>query len=135
MIILNSDLIQTIHDLILKNERGLSGNVRDISGMVSRIDQHIYYSDINDIFEVGALYVEAIAQGHVFNDANKRTAFLSLFVFLQLNEYHLTLKYDDAVETMVKIAKKELTREEIEDWIKKHSFKNWIKEIFDLFKK
>jgi death-on-curing protein len=29
---------------------------------------------MNDVFDVAAMYAVAIARGHVFNDANKRTA-------------------------------------------------------------
>lgn len=36
----------------------------------------------NDIFGIAGLYAEAIARGHAFNDANKRTALACALTFL-----------------------------------------------------
>jgi death-on-curing family protein len=36
----------------------------------------ILYAELDDIFDIAAMYAVAIARGHVFNDANKRTAHL-----------------------------------------------------------
>ena len=38
---------------------------------------------MDDVFEIAAMYAVAIARGHVFNDANKRTALVSALAYLE----------------------------------------------------
>ncbi|EHH1079224.1 type II toxin-antitoxin system death-on-curing family toxin [Vibrio parahaemolyticus] len=45
-----------------------------LGGALGRIDDHIYYNDLNEVYDIAALYIEAIAKGHCFADANKRTS-------------------------------------------------------------
>ena len=40
---------------------------------------------IGDVFDLAAAYAEAIARGHCFNDGNKRTAFETMVVALEMN--------------------------------------------------
>ena len=65
-----------IHDLILSEEPGLHGDhgADALEGALSRIDSRIHYEGLDDVFEIAAMYAVALARGHVFNDANKRTA-------------------------------------------------------------
>lgn len=42
---------------------------------------HIDYAGMDDVFEIAAMYAVAIARGHV-NDANKRTALVSVLAYL-----------------------------------------------------
>jgi death-on-curing protein len=53
--------------------------------------------------KAGAL-VQSIVQEHPFVNGNKRTAFLALIYFLELNGYTLQLSNEDAVELMVRFA-------------------------------
>lgn len=50
--------------------------------------------------KVGAL-IQSIAQGHVFHNGNKRTAFVVARVFLGINGYQLEMDEDEAEEMMV----------------------------------
>ena len=56
-----------------------------LEGVVGRIQQKIYYENITNIFNVAGLYCEAIARGHAFPDANKRTAFVCTITVLAIN--------------------------------------------------
>ncbi|WP_348638668.1 Fic family protein [Variovorax paradoxus] len=40
---------------------------------LSRIQNHALYARLDNVLGIAALYAEAIARGHVFGDANKRT--------------------------------------------------------------
>ena len=40
---------------------------------------------IADIFDLAAAYAMAVAQGHCFNDANKRTAYRVMLIVLDMN--------------------------------------------------
>lgn len=53
-----------------------------IEGAVSRVVNHIMYAGLDDVFEVASMYAVAIARGHVFNDANKRTALVTALTYL-----------------------------------------------------
>ena len=60
----------------------LTDNEAYITG---RVQARVAYEEITDLFEVSATYLVATARGHIFNDANKRTALNSALLFLRRN--------------------------------------------------
>ena len=88
---LGEDEIVEIHDDILAKSPGLPGlsKQRLLISALKWIDNRIVYEDVEDIFEIAALYAIVIAQGHSFNDGNKRTAMVSMVTFLYLNDISL----------------------------------------------
>lgn len=52
--------------------------------MLGRIDQQMHYNNIDDAFEIAAWYGVAIAKGHAFVDANKRTGLSVMLAFLEV---------------------------------------------------
>ncbi|MCG9660598.1 hypothetical protein [Vibrio mediterranei] len=67
MISLSIDDVVTIHDSILETERGAAGYHGDdrLGGALGRIDNQIQYNGLDDVFDIAAWYVEAIAMGIV----------------------------------------------------------------------
>lgn len=62
-----------------------------------------------------------IAQKHAFFNANKRTAFTSMVIFLKLNKINFNCTQDEAVQFTLRVVEdKSLTLEDIEHWIKGH---------------
>jgi death-on-curing protein len=60
------------------------------------------------------MYAVAIARGHIFNDANKRTALVSALTYLKLQE--ITVERNDSLEDlMVKVAEGNLSVEDFAD--------------------
>ncbi|HCZ1789548.1 TPA: type II toxin-antitoxin system death-on-curing family toxin, partial [Staphylococcus aureus] len=58
-----------------------------------------------------------IAQKHAFFNANKRTAFTSMVIFLKLNKINFNCTQDEAVQFTLKVVEdKTLTLEDIADW-------------------
>ncbi|HDW1759735.1 TPA: type II toxin-antitoxin system death-on-curing family toxin, partial [Escherichia coli] len=53
--------------------------------IIGRVQARVVYEEITDLFEVSATYLVATARGHIFNDANKRTAINSALLFLRRN--------------------------------------------------
>ncbi len=53
--------------------------------IIHRVLNMIHYEGMADVFDVAATYLVAIARGHIFNDANKRTALFVTQVFLKRN--------------------------------------------------
>ncbi|OTP73592.1 type II toxin-antitoxin system death-on-curing family toxin [Caballeronia sordidicola] len=85
---LDSGLVLAIHDFILANEPGVAGkNVGALEGAIGRIEARRQYETLDDVFEIAGLYAEAIARGHAFSDANKRTALVSALAYLLLQGY------------------------------------------------
>ncbi|MDX2164830.1 MAG: type II toxin-antitoxin system death-on-curing family toxin [Gammaproteobacteria bacterium] len=114
-----------IHEDILKYYGGLKG-LRDIGMLESalkRIDFHQNYSNLTDLFETAALLAEALAQGHVFVDGNKRTALVSMYNFLLLNGYRLTSPEQETEDMIVEIAQRNISSEDLVKWLKKYSHK------------
>ena len=56
------------------------------------------------VYEKAALLLIQLIKKHPFHNANKRTAFLAVFVFLKINGQLLTIKQKDAVNLVVYIA-------------------------------
>lgn len=81
-----------------------------------RIPNHYHYGNIEDVLEVAAMYGVAISRGHAFNDGNKRTAFISMNVFLLQHGWEVVeLDTPTTVDAMVKSAKGQLTDKELYD--------------------
>ncbi|OWY32880.1 type II toxin-antitoxin system death-on-curing family toxin [Herbaspirillum aquaticum] len=111
---IDSALVIEIHDLILSTEPGLAGDhgVGPIEGALARIENHIHYQDLDDVFEIAAMYAVAIARGHVFNDANKRTALVTALTYLALQGIELS-REPFLEEIMVWVAEGVLDVEEL----------------------
>jgi death-on-curing protein len=105
---LDSGLVLAIHDFILANEPGVAGkNLGALEGAIGRIEARRQYETLDDVFEIAGLYAEAIARGHAFSDANKRTALVSALAYLLLQGY--VVKRSAALEDiMVDVAQGKL---------------------------
>jgi death-on-curing protein len=86
MSIITSAFVIAVHDEILKETGvGRDGcNYEKLEGVLSRIDQQMYYNNVNDLFEIAAWYGIAIAKGHAFVDGNKRTGLATMLTFLEI---------------------------------------------------
>lgn len=111
-----------IHDDILNSSGGLAGLSlhKSLEAALNRAENYSFYEDVNDLFEIASIYCIAIAQGHLFNDGNKRTAFSVMYNFLEINGYELEAKSEVIVDIMLKVAEKKLTKIELSKWIQKN---------------
>lgn len=124
-ILLDAELVTLIHDEILKYGKGLPGISKDksLSAALNRLETKCYYEGVHSIYEAAAFYCVSIARGHLFVDANKRTAFMTMYIFLAANDYLLTASdYNTENEEMMeKIAKKEIGENELAVWLKQNT--------------
>ncbi|EFM1878807.1 TPA: type II toxin-antitoxin system death-on-curing family toxin [Escherichia coli] len=76
-----------IHDANISRYGGLPGmsDSGRAEAIIGRVQARVAYEEITDLFEVSATYLVATARGHIFNDANKRTALNSALLFLRRN--------------------------------------------------
>jgi len=72
------------------------------------------------VCHLAAAYAYGIARNHPFVDGNKRTAFVTIELFLELNGW--TLNVDDAsyIATMEAIAAGSFTETDLAVWVRSH---------------
>lgn len=95
-----------------------------LESALNRIDDYIYYTGLNDVYEIAALYAIAIAKGHCFNNGNKRTGMVSMIVFLFINNIHLHADNREIEEIMVDVVENRIEQKEFAIWIRANILQN-----------
>ena len=118
-LLLDVEQVETLHDLVL-NPGELSGKARDksLDGALARVDNRLVYGMIEDVFDLAAAYAEAIAQGHCFNDANKRTAYRAMIVCLTLNGVSVTHGTEEIGQQIIRLAQGLLDAGDVTEWLR-----------------
>lgn len=111
-----------IHEAQLAEHGGLPG-VRDeglFSSAMARPQNLAAYGDRPDAADFASAYAFGLARNHPFLDGNKRTAFVVMELFLNLNGW--VLKADDAecISTMESVAAGDLPEKNLADWLRSH---------------
>jgi death-on-curing protein len=119
---LTAELVELIHDQVL-NPGELAGRARDksLEGALARVENRLAYEMIADAYDLAAAYAVAIAQGHCFNDANKRTAHQAMDVCLDLNGVQINWTATEIGPVIIRAAQRHLDEGELADWLRKHS--------------
>ena len=110
-----------IHSSQIAEHGGLAG-VRDAGLLESALSRprNLFLYDGAPIERLAAAYAFGIASNHPFNDGNKRSAFLTMYVFLRLNGFLPTASETEVVQEFVLLAAGEIDEEQLEDWIRSH---------------
>jgi death-on-curing protein len=118
-VLVSADLVVAIHDAVL-NPGELQGLARDksLEGALGRVENRVHYGMIGDAFDLAAAYAQAIAQGHCFNDANKRTAYETMAVVLQANGVTLWFTPDEAGPRIIALAQGQLDPDDLAAWLR-----------------
>ena len=105
------------------NPGELSGRARDksLEGALARVENRLAYEMISDAYDLAAAYAVAMAQGHCFNDANKRTAHQAMDVCLDLNGVQINWTATEIGPVIIRAAQRLLDEGELADWLRKHS--------------
>ena len=112
--------IEILHHDQLAEHGGLHG-LRDEGALESALERprnRWLYDETIDVAELAAAYAFGIVRGHPFADGNKRTGFIALAAFLDLNGSSLKAEEGDVVATMRRLAARELSEEDLTDWIR-----------------
>lgn len=122
---LDLETVITIHDVIIESTGGRPGLSGDISleGALARIDNRIYYEGLVNPIEIAAWYGFAIARQHAFVDGNKRTALVSMDVYLDLVNINIDLSQpipEDLADLMEHVAEGLVSQQELADWLQNH---------------
>lgn len=119
---LDPNFVAAIHDEIIRQTGGLvgygGGGKGGLEAALFRVANHAIYADLVDIFEIAAMYAEAIACGHVFNDGNKRTGLACALTYLAEQGVHLPRMpiYEKVLEELVvRLARRDMPRRAFAD--------------------
>lgn len=119
-----------IHDSVINpgELQGLAGS-KSLEGALSRVDFRISYGVIQDEFDLAATYAVAIAQGHVFNDANKRTAYTCMHASLIANNIKIVFRDDEVGDLIIKVAQGLVDEGELATWLRTKKIKALEEEL------
>ena len=113
-------LVDAIHDSVL-NAGELQGRAKDksLDGALSRVENRLAYGMIVDVFDLAAAYATAVAQGHCFNDGNKRTAHQVMDVCLDLNGIEIDWEPTVIGDQIIRLAQGRLAEEDFAAWLRR----------------
>jgi death on curing protein len=73
-----------------------------------------------DVADLAAAYGYGISRNHAFIDGNKRTGFVAVELFLEINGNELVASDADCVMTMLAIASGDITESQFAAWLREH---------------
>ncbi|HEY1750535.1 MAG TPA: type II toxin-antitoxin system death-on-curing family toxin [Caulobacteraceae bacterium] len=112
--------VLAMHEDLIKRYGGATG-VRDLGLLEAALyrPQTGYYADL--VAEAAALW-ESLSQNHAFVDGNKRIAFASMLVFLEINGIELTAGAREAWAFLLSLYENGDVRfESLEAWLRANS--------------
>jgi death-on-curing protein len=117
---LTAEEVIEINRIIMLEHKGIFG-VRDRnlveSSVAAILNKHLYEGEKN-LFALGSVLFFRIIKNHPFIDGNKRTALISLEVFLEQNGIVLDLENDHLYKLAMWVAKGELSEEKVVELLK-----------------
>jgi death-on-curing protein len=114
--------LDSIHLDQLREHGGLQG-IRDenvLESALARARNKWAYESVEDPAVLAAAYGFGLATSHPYRDGNKRIAFLAMLVFLGLNGWDLEAPEDEVVATMLAVADRRCSEEELASWLRVH---------------
>lgn len=121
---LNINQVLAIHSEVIEQAGGSRG-IRDsglVDSAVSRPQAIFGGKDLYpDIFSKAASLGHSLICNHPFVDGNKRTGYMSMRIFLNINGYDIIASEDDKYKFVIEIAEKERNEKSMAEWLKKHS--------------
>ena len=116
-------IVLAIHEAQLAEHGGIAG-IRDeglLASALARPRNLEAYGDDVDAPSLAAAYAFGIARNHPFLDGNKRTAFVVMELFLNLNGFALNANDVDCVSTMLALAAGDLGEKALTAWLRKNT--------------
>ena len=117
------DEVLQIHERAIRQYGG-SFELRDMGGLESSLatpKQTMFGDELYpDLTSKAAILIFLLVKNHPFVDGNKRTGFLCLLRFLQLNGCMLAATNDELYGFTLDVATSKLDKDAIEVWIRAH---------------
>ena len=118
-VLVTADLVEEFHDSVL-NPGELPGRAGDksLDGALARVENRLAYGMIGDVFDLAAAYCVAVAQGHCFNDGNKRTAFRTMDAALAFNGAEQAWDTEEVGQIIVRVAQGKMDEAALAEWLR-----------------
>ena len=118
---LEREVVLAVHEAQLAEHGGAAG-LRDANGLDSALarPQHLAAYGEPDVAALAASYGFGLARNHPFVDGNKRSAFVAVELFLEMNNASLEANDADCVASMLALAAGELSEARFAAWLRKH---------------
>ena len=119
-----------LNQRLLKQYGGLNTGVTPerialIEALCDRVLSICNYEGLTDVADIAAVYCEAIARGHAFTDANKRTAINAVYLFLHRNGIKTQVPTNLADE-VVRVATASTDRHHFSNYIQEHIYEKGL---------
>lgn len=113
-------VVEAVQFDLVREHGGMPGlrNEHALEAALARPQQRRAYRNDSDLAELAATYAHGLASGHPFNDGNKRIAFVTMAVFLELNGVPLEADEAEVVTMMLSLAAGETTEEQLASWVR-----------------
>lgn len=123
MRLVSSQEVIAFHDRLISRDGGIPGMAEPgrADAFIHRVLNMHHDDGVTDIYDLAAVYLVAIARGHIFNDVNKRTALLVAHVFLKRNGVQIVssrISFDEMQIIAVNAATGEYTWKRVSDHLK-----------------
>ena len=115
-------VVLAVHEAQLAEHGGAAG-VRDeglLASALARPRNVEAYGDDVDAAALAAAYAFGIARNHPFFDGNKRTDFVVMELFLNLNGWALDANDADCISVMQALAAGDISETALATWIRRH---------------
>jgi death-on-curing protein len=115
-------VLLAIHEAQLAEHGGIPG-IRDeglLSSALARPQNLLAYGESPDAAALAAAYAFGLARNHPFLDGNKRTAFVVMELFLNLNGWTLEADDADSIAAMESLAAGDLSKKAFAAWLREH---------------
>ena len=116
------NVVRAIHEAQLAEHGGITG-IRDeglLSSALARPQNLEAYGEEIDAASLAAAYAFGIARNHPFLDGNKRTAFVVMELFLNLNGWALDASDAICISMMLTLASGDLGEKMLAKWLRGH---------------
>lgn len=113
-------VVEAVQFDLIREHGGMPG-LRDehaLEAALARPLQRRAYETGADLADLAAAYGHGLATGHPFHDGNKRIAFVTMAVFLELNGVRLEADEAEVVTVMLSLAASETTEQQLASWVR-----------------
>jgi death on curing protein len=115
--------VLAIHSQLLAVFGGPRG-VRDeglLESALAHPQNYAAYTKTPSFYRLAATYAFGITRNYPFIDANKRTAMIVSFVFIEMNRIEVTASQEEAYFAFYDLAAGKITEEQLTIWFEEHS--------------
>jgi len=119
---LRKDVLFAVHERLLAEHGGSSG-IRDEGLLESALGrpQNLLAYGKPTIFDLASAYACGIIKNHPFVDGNKRTGFMSAYLFLGRIGYEFNAEESDVVIKTLSLAAGKMNENDYATWLKENS--------------